>query len=172
MQDLKTQNCKTVSKPTSNSLPVLGLFLFETFAVALVSGMIVSANLSDWYQYIEKPSFTPPSWVFSPVWSFLYTSMAIAAWRVWKQRHRRHVSTALNVYHIQLGLNFLWTAVFFGLHEPGFAFFNILALQLANIATAHEFGKIDKISGYLFIPYLSWVSFAAILNFFVWVANF
>ena len=166
------QDCKNSTKTQHNSLLILGIFLFETFAVAFISGLIVSANLTDWYQYIEKPSFTPPSWVFGPVWSILYTSMAFAAWRVWKQRHRRHVTNALSFYQIQLGLNFLWTAVFFGLHEPGFAFFNILALQLANIATAHEFAKIDRLSGYLFIPYLLWVSFAALLNFFVWLANF
>lgn len=149
----------------------LFVFLISAYAVACVGNLITAPSLADWYAGLEKPAFTPPGWVFGAAWSFLYSSMAIAAWRVWLRRAEKKVDSSLLLYHAQLFLNLLWTVLFFGFHNPLFALVDIILLQLANIATADCFYKIDKLSGALFGPYILWVSFATILNFYIWIAN-
>lgn len=150
----------------------LALFLTLSFAVAFSSCQIVQSSLVDWYFAIEKPAYMPPPWVFGAGWSMIYSTMAIAMWRVWTQQHRRQILPAFVLYHVQLLLNFVWTVLFFGFQSPGFAFAEIIVLQFCNIATAMAFHKIDKIAGLLFLPYILWVSFASVLNFYIWIANY
>jgi tryptophan-rich sensory protein len=146
-------------------------FLAIAFAVALIGALITEPALHSWYAHLEKPSFTPRGWIFGAVWSFLYSSMAYAFWRVWNKRTQTNISVATILYHFQLLLNLGWTVAFFGMHQAGVAFADILFLQLANFATAISFYKVDKVSGFLFIPYIWWISFASILNFYIWIAN-
>ena len=150
----------------------LVVFLICAYAVACIGNLITAPALVDWFADLEKPAYTPPGWVFGAAWSSLYSSMAIAAWRVWLRRYlRKNIATALILYHVQLILNLAWTISFFGMHNPLLALAAIVLLQLANIATAASFHKIDRLSGFLFIPYILWVSFATILNFYICLAN-
>lgn len=149
----------------------LVLFLTITFGVALIGGLITEPALKDWFVDLEKPEFMPPPMAFAIAWSLLYPAMAFALWRICLQRKKCNVKTAVLLYHIQLVLNLFWTVAFFGMHNPLLALCDIAVLQLFNIATAVSFSKIDKIGGALFVPYILWVSFASILNFFIWIAN-
>lgn len=121
-----------------------------------------------WYASLAKPEWNPPSWIFGPVWSVLYLSMAVAAWLVWRKGGQGH---ALRLYIVQLALNAAWTPVFFGAHQLGAALLVILALWLAILLTLRAFWRISMPAGLLFVPYLAWVSFASFLNFTLWRMN-
>ncbi|MBK9386124.1 MAG: tryptophan-rich sensory protein [Planctomycetes bacterium] len=124
-----------------------------------------------WYAALEKPSWNPHGWIFGPVWSVLYTMMAVAAWRVWQRGGFAAQRRPLGVFLAQLALNALWTPLFFGLHWPGVAFAEILALGLAIAWTIALFWRVQRAAAYLLLPYLAWVSFAAVLNFTLWRLN-
>lgn len=124
-----------------------------------------------WYASLNKPSWNPPSWIFGPVWTALYTMMAVAAWLVWRRgggaaRHR-----ALSLYLVQLALNAAWTPIFFGLKWPGLAFAEILLLLAAIFATMLAFRTASPVATMLLVPYAAWVSFASFLNFTLWRLN-
>jgi len=124
-----------------------------------------------WYANLRKPSWNPPNWVFGPVWTTLYVMMAVAAWRVWRLGGDGGRRTALGLFLAQLALNAAWTPLFFGLRQPGLAFAEILLLWLAIGATTTTFFKRDRVAAWLMIPYLAWVSFAAVLNAVLWRLN-
>lgn len=122
----------------------------------------------DWYRALAKPDWTPPSWVFGPAWTFLYLSMAVAAWGVWR---KAGWSTPTRWWLVQLALNAAWTPVFFGLRQPGWAFAEIVLLWLAAAVTLAQFLKTVRWAGWLLVPYLAWLTFAAALNFAIWRMN-
>lgn len=124
-----------------------------------------------WYTQLQKPSWTPPGYLFGPVWSALYLSMGIAAWLVWQRVGIPGGRRALILFVGQLVLNGLWSWLFFGLHQPGLAFAEILVLWGTILATMLAFWRVSSTAGILFVPYLIWVSFAAILNFSLWQLN-
>ena len=142
-------------------------------AVGYFSGIVTRSAIVDWYPTLIKPSFNPSNWVFAPVWTLLYIMMGVAAGLVWNRIdfEKEIVKKALIVFAIQLGLNALWSYLFFGLHNPMLAGLEIILLWLMIYETYLQFSKINKISGYLFIPYLAWVSFAAVLNASIWWLN-
>ena len=142
-------------------------------AIGYFSGMATKSSVNTWFPNLIKPSFNPPSWVFAPVWSMLYIMMGIAAGLVWNRidTNKELVKKALIFFAIQLALNALWSILFFGLHNPMLALIEIVLLWLMIYETYIQFGKIDKIAGYLFIPYLLWVSFASVLNASIWWLN-
>lgn len=142
-------------------------------AVGYFSSLVTRDGVETWYQTINKPVFNPPRWVFAPVWSALYIMMGIAAGLVWDKidTQREIVKKALTFFAIQLALNALWSYLFFGLHNPLLALIEIVILWLMIYETFVKFSKVNKISGYLFIPYLLWVSFAFILNAAIWWLN-
>lgn len=125
----------------------------------------------DWYAALAKPAFTPPDWVFAPVWTALYLLMALAAWLVWKDGGWAGAGPALTLFLVQLALNAQWSYLFFGLHRPDLALFDILALWLALLGTVAAFWRRRPLGGGLLLPYLLWVSFAAVLNFCLWRLN-
>lgn len=150
----------------------------------LVAGLVVSLLLclgagwlgsrfqpGEWYSRLAKPSWTPPNWLFGPVWSALYVAMAVAAWLVWKQAGLRGGAGPLAVFAVQLILNAAWSWLFFGLHRPGFAFAEIVLLWLAILATLVLFWRRNTLAGALMLPYLAWVTYAASLNFGLWRLN-
>lgn len=141
------------------------------FIVAGLGGAVTSSSVGEWYQSLRKPANTPPDWVFGPVWSVLYLLMAISAWLVWRQGGWSKSPGALGLFALQLVLNFLWSAIFFGLRSPGAAVAEIVVLWLAILATAIAFWRRSKIAGGLLLPYLAWTSFAAWLNFAIWRLN-
>ena len=142
-------------------------------AVGYFSGMVTRSAITTWYPTLIKPSFNPPNWIFAPVWSLLYTMMGVAAGLVWNEidSKKEIVKKALIVFAIQLILNALWSFLFFGLKNPLLSGIEIVILWLLIYETYIQFSKIDKIAGYLLIPYLAWVSFAAILNGSIWWLN-
>lgn len=149
------------------------LKLIVAIAVSELAGIIGSIftapSIPTWYATLAKPSFNPPSWVFAPVWTTLFALMGIAAYLVWRKGlDRRDVKIALGIFLGQLILNTLWSFIFFGQHNPGRAFAEIIFLWLAILATIIAFAKISKPAAWLLFPYILWVSFAGFLNFSIW----
>jgi len=147
--------------------------LIICIAVCSTAGLLGSfwtfPNLDPWYASLAKPSWTPPNWLFGPVWSVLYVMMAIAAWLVWKKSGL--ASIPILFFLFQLLLNILWSGIFFYLHLPGPAFFEIAMLWFSIIATCISFYRIAPVAGWLLVPYLIWVSYASSLNFSIWRLN-
>lgn len=156
-----------------NKIAKILIMVATAVAVGYLSSA-VSRNESDpWYDMIAKPSFNPPGWVFSPVWTLLYIFMGIAAGLVWDkiEEQRDIVRKGLTFYWIQLGLNALWSYLFFGLHNPLLALIELIILWLMIYETFVQFKKVNNIAGYLFMPYLAWVAFAGVLNASIWWLN-
>jgi len=109
--------------------------------------------------------------VFGPVWTTLFVMMAIAAWMVWKPEGLKAAAMPLTLFAVQLVLNVAWSWIFFGMHQPGWAFAEIVILWLAIVATTVAFFGRSRIAGWLMVPYLAWVSFACLLNFTIWRLN-
>jgi tryptophan-rich sensory protein len=149
---------------------LLGLFAICS-AAAAAGGAVTSTSVGDWYQTLKKPSWTPPDWLFGPVWTALYFLMAISAWLVWRQGGWRASRVSLGLFGLQLMLNVVWSAIFFGMRSPGLASGEILILLFAIAATAVSFGGQSTTAVVLFTPYLAWTSFAALLNFAIWRMN-
>lgn len=149
----------------------LAVFAAICLAVEVVAGLLTDVSVRDWYVTLEKPTWTPPGWVFGPVWTFLYLSMAVAGWLVWEQRTKPNARPALIVYGVQLALNALWSGLFFGLQNPLAGFVEILFLWCAILVTLLMFWRIRRAAGLLFVPYLIWVSYATALNFAIWRLN-
>ena len=132
----------------------------------------VGQNLNDWYGRLNKPAFNPPNWVFAPVWTALYVLMGVAAFLVWRMGlGNRTVRIALVLFGLQLGLNALWTPLFFGLHWIGWALVEIVALWLVIVATVVAFHRVSLPAAICLYPYLAWVSFASVLNYSLWQLN-
>jgi uncharacterized protein YbjT (DUF2867 family)/tryptophan-rich sensory protein len=146
-------------------------FLILCFAAAALGAAWTASSVDTWYQTIAKPTWNPPDWVFGPVWTALYAMMAVAAWLVWLRGPVNGSWTVWQLFTAQLALNVAWSGIFFGLCRPGLAFFEVLLLWAAIAATMIAFGKRSKPAGWLFAPYLAWVSFAAALNFAIWRLN-
>jgi tryptophan-rich sensory protein len=124
-----------------------------------------------WYADLVKPAWTPPGYVFAPVWTVLYAMMGLAAWMVWRREGFRGGRAALALFFAQLVLNGMWTWLFFGLHRPLLAFVELIVLWLAILMTLVAFCRIRRAAGILLIPYLGWVTFAAALNWQIWRLN-
>jgi len=152
------------------------LKLVISILVCQVAGLIGSlftlSSISTWYAQLEKPTFNPPNWVFAPVWTLLFLLMGISLYLiVSKGVENKKVKTALSIFVIQLTLNILWSFLFFGLQSLLYAFIEIIILGLAILLTIISFYKISKTAAYLLLPYVLWVSFAAVLNFSILILN-
>jgi len=136
--------------------------------LAGVIGSIFTFNsIPTWYAYLVKPSFSPPSWVFGPVWILLYALMGLAAYIVYESKKR----DALKIFGVQLCLNTAWSIVFFGFHSPLGGLLVIILLWLSIAWTILEFLKVSRPAAYMLVPYLLWVSFASVLNYSIWMLN-
>jgi tryptophan-rich sensory protein len=143
--------------------------LVVCFAAAGIGSLATTPNIANWYAGLAKPAWNPPNWIFGPVWTFLYISMAVAAWLVWRQGGLWQWALAL--FAVQLALNAAWSWLFFGFHLPGAAFFEVVSLLVAIAATTIAFWPKSMAAGILMVPYLAWVSFATVLNFTIWRLN-
>jgi len=153
----------------------LSLLVFVTIVgfVEFSGSFSVFKSLMDWYPELAKPVFNPPNWVFAPVWTILYLSIAISGWMIWTKRegNERAVDGALTVFAVQLFFNAMWSYLFFGMRSPFLGFIGIALLWLAIALNIFSFYKISKRAAYLLLPYIFWVSFAALLNFAIWRLN-
>lgn len=136
------------------------------------SGLITQGSVNTWYNTLVKPNFTPPKWVFAPVWTILYLMMGFAWGRINDINSDSQIIKKANIlFIIQLCFNILWSFIYFGFHKIGYALADIILLWLTIILTIHQFFKISKLSGWLLIPYLLWTSYALILNASIWYLN-
>jgi len=154
------------SSPPSRArqLVALGLLLAASAAVAVVGGFWTSTSVGSWYPTLAKPSWTPPPWLFGPVWTLLYGAMALAAWSVWLRGGWAANRAALGAYGVQLTLNLLWSGIFFALRAPAWALLDVALLWVAVLTTTGLFFRRSRPAGWLMVPYLAWVSYAACLN--------
>jgi tryptophan-rich sensory protein len=146
-----------------------------------VTGGLTAPAIPTWYAGLAKPSFNPPNWIFGPVWTLLYTMMAVAAWRVHVRTDVGELSgriaggpsnrTALTWWWLQLALNAAWSVIFFWLHAIGFALVEIVVLLAAIAVTTYFFWRVGRLAGALLVPYLAWVAFATALNLAIWRLN-
>ncbi len=177
-----------------NSKPLLALVtcLIIPQLFALIGAYFTTPAISGWYSTLVKSPLNPPSWVFAPVWTVLFLLMGVAAFLVCKKGmdprmrkddkrgseddrggngNERKVILALTIFGLQLVLNTLWSIIFFGMHNPGAALVEIVILWIAILATVITFYRVSKPASYLLLPYILWVSFAAVLNFSIWNLN-
>jgi benzodiazapine receptor len=148
---------------------MLTLFLGICLGVGAIGGLITGSSVKTWFPTIRKPSWNPPSWLFGPVWTALYTFMALAGWLIW--RDGKFIGLPGVLFCIQLTLNFGWSWLFFGLKRPDLALLEIIALWALILATMLTFLSLTTAAGLLFLLYLLWVSFATVLNFAIWRLN-
>jgi translocator protein len=161
-----------VHKPSSRAARCQRLALAGWLILCLAaSASAVFVSTRGWYGGLHKPAWNPPSWIFGPIWTLLYVMMAVAAWLVWRNGGWKEQRNALGLFVLQWGLNAVWALLFFGMHRPGLAFAEIIALWLVLAATMISFWRVRKASGELLAPYLAWVTFAAVLNFTIWRLN-
>ena len=140
--------------------------------VGSIGALFTSPAISTWYTTIQKPSFNPPNWIFAPVWTLLFLMMGISLYFVWnKGWEDKKIKIAVFIFSAQIALNIFWSLLFFGLQSPFYAFIEIIILWLAILLTIISFYKISKIATYLLLPYILWVSFAAVLNFSILILN-
>ena len=143
--------------------------------VGVIGSIFTVSSIPSWYAGLAKPALNPPSWVFGPVWIVLYFLMGMAAFLIWSSyakasegQEKRKIKIALGVFGVQLFLNAIWSIIFFGLRNPGWAFVEIIFLWLAIIWVIIVFYKISRLAALLLLPYILWVSFAAYLNYSIW----
>ena len=156
-----------------NKFVKIAIALVVCLMVGYSASLVTRPSIETWYVMLEKPVFNPPNWIFMPVWTLLYILMAVAAGLVWDKikEQNEEVKKALGFFLIQLILNAIWSYLFFGLKNPMLALIEIILLWLMIYETYLKFIKINKTAGYLLIPYLAWVGFAAILNGSIWWLN-
>ena len=150
--------------------------LISAILVCNLAGILGTFFVSDqvgiWYKTIQVPAWNPPDWIFAPVWLTLYTLMGIALYLVWNKEGKiQNKNFVILAFFLQLFFNFLWSIIFFGMHDLFLAFVEILFLIAMLIVTMFSFYKINKVSFVLLIPYLLWVSFVAYLNYGIWLLN-
>ncbi|WP_108881776.1 tryptophan-rich sensory protein [Anderseniella sp. Alg231-50] len=157
----------------ANQWLVLAGFIALCLAVAGIAGWATNQSVATWYLTLNRPSWTPPNWLFAPVWTLLYVMMAVAAWQVWRVGggFSGKARSALIIFFVQLALNFAWSFAFFAARSPALGLLVIVAMWLAIAATIAAFRPIDRLAAWLLVPYLVWVSYATALNFSIWTLN-
>lgn len=145
--------------------PKLFITILGCEIVGLLGTPFTATAIPTWYIFLEKPFFSPPNWIFGPVWALLYFLMGVSAYLAWTtDKKTKLVHHALHLFWIQLLLNFLWSLFFFGLHSPVLGLIDIIALLGFIFLTIQAFMKISRPAAYLLIPYFVWVCFATLLN--------
>ena len=162
----------SASESRWKSLGIAALFVTGCELVGIVGALTTATGGSSWYAALEKPSFTPPDWLFGPVWTLLYALMGIAAFLVWREGwDRREVQAALGLFAAQLVLNGIWTPIFFGAEQIVGGAVVIVALWIALALTIRAFFRVSRLAGWLLVPYILWVTYAAALNLSIWALN-
>lgn len=159
--------------PAARPHPIRGFLLWLALCTATSGiGALASANARSFYAELAQPAWSPPGWVFGPVWSLLFLAMAVAAWLVWRvPEESKSRSLALRLFVVQLVANALWSWLFFAWRLGGWAFAEVLLLWALIAATLVAFWRIRPAAGWLLLPYLAWVTFASALNYTLWRMN-
>lgn len=156
--------------PVSRNI-ALGLIAILAVVIASGLGQVATFPNLGWYGELTKPAFSPPNWIFGPVWTTLYALMAFAAWRIMRLPNSSQRSLALLLFFGQLVLNAAWSWMFFGLHSPLLGMVNIIPQLTLIVLAMIAFYRLDRMAGWLLIPLTVWVAFATILNAAVWRLN-
>src|SRR5262245_33769174 len=164
MASLAAGQTKPTEGTLSSSLFGVVVIVIACAAVPAISTAVSAPAVEGWYADVPKPSWTPPEWVFGPVWIALYAMMAVAASLVWLARDREDVCCALTAFGVQLALNLVWSICFFGLKNPLLGFLDVCLLWVTVAVTTAEFFLVSRVAGWLMVPYWAWVTFAAALN--------
>lgn len=146
----------------------LFVFLLLCLGAGWLGSIVTRPAISEWYVYLQKPSWTPPPWVFGPVWTTLYVMMAVAGWHVWK---KEGWSLAVVMFFAQLAVNASWSWLFFGLRRPDLGLLGLVVLVCLVLATILSFWRVSFFAAGLMVPYGLWVTFAAALNYEIWRLN-
>lgn len=165
---MKRIHISAVKVPAVRDILGLVAFLALCFGVSILGGMVAAPALREWYAALAKPAWTPPGWVFGPIWTILYPLIAVSGWTVWREGRSR---LAVLLFLLQLALNAAWPWFFFGFRRLDWAFFDVVALTVTLVATIAVFYRVRRRAAALLVPYLAWVVFAAALNFAVWHLN-
>lgn len=159
---------KIISK---DNLLILVLSIVVCELAGVAGSIVTMPAIAGWYSMIAKPFFTPPSWLFAPVWIILFLLMGLSLYYVLTVKHTKDTLLGVTLFGTQLLLNILWSLIFFGVHSTFFAFVEIIILLITIILTIDVFWRINKTSAYLLIPYAVWVGIASILTYSIWVLN-
>lgn len=155
----------------NNALKLIIAIVVSELA-GIIGSIFTTSAITGWYSTIVRPEFAPPNWIFGPVWTTLFALMGISAFLIWKKGlENKDVRIALGIFLGQLVLNIFWSLIFFNLQSPGGAFIEIIFLWIAILATIILFSRISKPAAWLLVPYILWVSFAAVLNYSIWSIN-
>jgi tryptophan-rich sensory protein len=165
-------NSDTMRAPRrARDLLGLAAFVALCFGAAALGGLVTAQSVTSWYPTLNKPAFNPPDWVFGPAWTLLYLTIAVAGWRVWRASRTAGVRPEMTVYGVQLILNVAWSFIFFGARSIGLALVEIVLLLMVIVINLVMFWRVDRVAGWLLVPYTAWVSFASVLNFALWRLN-
>ncbi|MFD6877903.1 MULTISPECIES: TspO/MBR family protein [unclassified Streptomyces] len=138
-------------------------FVVLTYAVAAV-GALASSDAAEVYASLDRPDWAPPAWLFGPVWTVLYATIALSGWLVWRCANHPERRRALAWWGAQLALNLAWTPLFFGARRYDIALLDIVLLVAALVVTIRLSHRVHRAAGLLLVPYLAWVGFAMALN--------
>lgn len=152
-----------------NTLPKLLLSIVMCEGAGLAGSIFTFAAIPTWYVTLNKPAFSPPNFIFGPVWTTLYALMGISLYLIWTSGKK--IKGALLLFGIHLFFNITWSIVFFGLKSPLLGLINIVVLWILILVVIYKFWKINQWAGILLLPYLAWVNFATFLNYNIWVLN-
>lgn len=150
-------------------LPKLLLSIVICGGAGLIGSVFTFSAIPTWYANLNKPSFSPPNFIFGPVWTILYVLMGISLYLIWISRKK--VNVALFLFWIHLFFNASWSVIFFGLRNPFYGLINIVILWLLIVVVTYKFWKINVWAGLLLLPYFAWVSFATTLNYYIFILN-
>lgn len=154
-----------------NGFVSITIFLCLSFLAGGIGSIFTARSVKTWYAALEKPPFNPPSWVFAPVWTVLYILIALSGWIIWQNRSKPQSRMLLYLFGLQLFLNALWTVIFFGWHQMGWAFVEIIILTII-VGTYTLFSRnVSQTASLLFVPYWIWLVFAGYLNLTLWLIN-
>jgi benzodiazapine receptor len=160
------------SSPLARTVIAATIFAAICLLVGGIGGFFSASSVKTWYATLNRPAFSPPGWLFGPVWTMLYIMMGVAAGLVWRQGIATPaVKAAIAAFVIQLILNAIWSPLFFGLRSPLLGLVDIVPLWLAIVVTIILFWQVHKTAAILLVPYLLWVSFATLLNLRLWQLN-
>lgn len=154
------------------SIPKLVAAVLACNVIGSLGSLVTVTGPGSWYAALEKPFFSPPGWVFAPVWITLFTLMGIALYLIWEcGTDKREVRIALALFGVQFFFNVLWSFLFFGLRSPILGLVDIVILWILIAATILAFYRVRRSAAWLLVPYICWVTLATAVNYGVWALN-